>query len=80
MPKTKLQNREKQFDKLAELIGGKVFMNDLTIDDLASLMGVSRNTAARYRKDFGQLSLSTVLNLCKALSIPIEDVRATIRY
>lgn len=79
MPATKLQRKPKHFE-LSVLISGTVKTNETDRASLAKIMGCSEPTVTRRFKDPGSLTLDELTALGRGLHIPIDDLRAAIRY
>ena len=80
MPRTKLQTRQPPHAQLGQLIAGAAFMRRMSIADLAAAIGRSENTARTRLKNPGDLTVSELTRLGLTLGIPIEELRAAIRY
>ena len=79
MPYTKLQRKPRHFE-LSVLISGTVKTNETDRASLAKMMGCSEPTVTRRFKDPGSLTLDELTALGRGLHIPIDDLRAAIRY
>lgn len=79
MPTTRLQRKPKHFE-LSVLITGTVKTNETDRASLARMMGCSEPTVTRRFKDLGSLTLDELIALGRGLHIPIDDLRAAIRY
>ena len=62
------------------LISGTVKTNETDRASLAKIMGCSEPTVTRRFKDPGSLTLDELTALGRGLHIPIDDLRAAIRY
>ena len=82
MPRTHLDKLSKpKLDPVKGLILSAGRDQDKTNDDLAMMAKVSRSTfQAMLNKHSDTWPLRRTLDLCRGLHIPIEDVRAGIRY
>lgn len=76
MPRT-LIGRNIKTENLVRLIWGAKETNKLTEQELADALGVSRNTLRQYKKHPEELKLIHIINACRNLHIPIEDMRQT---
>ncbi len=80
MPRTNLCKREIPHQRVGALIAGAAIQQDMSIGDLGPIIGASANTARARIKAPGELTLSELTRLGKCLGIPIEELRAAIRY
>jgi len=80
MPRTKLQTRQPPHAQLGQLIAGAAFMRRMSTADLAAAIGRSENTARTRLKNPGDLTVSELTRLGRTLGIPIDELRAAIRY
>ncbi len=80
MPRTNLCKREVPHQRVGALIAGAAIQQDMSIGDLGPIIGTSANTARARIKAPGELTLSELTRLGKYLGIPIEELRAAIRY
>lgn len=79
MPATKFQKKPRHFE-LRVLISGTVKTNETPRAALARMMGCSEPTVTRRFKDPGTLTLDELIALGRGLHIPIDELRAAIRY
>ena len=79
MPKTKLQ-REPPHQAMRILLEGWRHTSGKERPELARTMGCSMQTVSRRFKNPGDLTLDELTALGRCLHIPIEDLRAAIRY
>lgn len=79
MPYTKLQRKPKHYE-LSRLLNGTVKTSETARASLARMMGCSEPTVTRRFKDPGTLTLDELTALGRGLHIPIDDLRAAIRY
>lgn len=80
MPRTNLQTRQPPHAQLGQLIAGAAFMRRMSTADLAAAIGRSENTARTRLKNPGDLTVSELTRLGRTLGIPIDELRAAIRY
>ena len=90
MPKTTWFSRPSQrHDAIVALISGKVACRNahankqkekITKCDLAKSAGISLHTLDRREKDPGEFTVAELIGIGRALDIPIEELRACIRY
>lgn len=80
MPRTNLCKREIPHAALAQLIGGTVYTRKTRTDDVAAMLGCSPNTALKRLRDPGTLTVDELTRLARRLEIPIDALRAAIRY
>ena len=77
MPKTK------QYDPLAYLktiLWGKVKEDNATLQEGAERLGMSASTLCRRCKNPGTMTVDELLNFGRKFHVPIEDLRAALRY
>ncbi len=79
MPRTKLDKKPKHYD-LQVLLRGTVDTNERTRPELAKMMQCSNPTVTKKLKDPGLLTLNELTALGRGLHIPIDELRAAIRY
>lgn len=79
MPKTKLQ-RDPPHRAMRILLEGWRQTSGKERPELARMMGCSMQTVSRRFKNPGDLTLDELTALGRGLHIPIEDLRAAIRY
>lgn len=79
MPRTKMDKKPKHYE-LRVLLAGTVKTSGKERADLAKMMGCSNPTVTRRFKDPGSLTLDELTALGRGLHIPIDDLRAAIRY
>ena len=80
MPKTNLCKREVPHAQLARLIIGFLGLRHNPAADVAAILNCSENTARSRLKNPGEMTVSELTSLGRGLHIPIEDLRASIRY
>lgn len=80
MPKTKLHDHVNRYDAFVRLIWGAMAAEGLTVDDMEARTGISRTRLYNRKKKPAELTLEEITTLCRNLSIPIDDVRAALRY
>ncbi len=80
MPRTKLHDHLHKYDGLVRLIWGAMAVEGLSASDMESRTGISRARLYSRKNKPADLTIEEITVLCRNLSIPIEDVRAAIRY
>lgn len=86
MPKTKLTEKYSQpktpaYDPLKALVLERVKAMNYKHEDLAQIIGKTPNTVyTRLKGSMRDWRYGELLDLCKASGVPIEDLRAAIRY
>ena len=86
MPKTKLTGKYSQpktppYDPLKALVLERVKAMHYRNEDLAKIIGKTPNTVYfRLKGSMRDWRYGELLDLCKASGVPIEDLRAAIRY
>lgn len=86
MPATKLTKKYSQpktppVDPLKGLILERVKAMNYKNEDLAKIIGKTQNTVySRLKGSMRDWRYGELLDLCKASGVPIEDLRAAIRY
>lgn len=86
MPATKLTKKYSQpktppVDPLKGLILERVHAMNYKHEDLAKIIGKTPNTVYnRLKGSIREWRYGELLDLCKASGVPIEDLRAAIRY
>ena len=76
MPRTNLCKRETPHSQL----GGAAAVANVNAEAMAAAIGRSENTARSRIRHPGDLTVSELTRLGKALNIPIDELRAAIRY
>jgi len=80
MPKTNLCKREPPYAWLARLIIGFLGLRHNPAADVAAILKCSETTARARLRNPGDLTVAELISICRGLHIPIEDLRAAIRY
>lgn len=80
MPRTNLCKREVPHARLGQLIAGAAFMRHMNTEQLAAAIGKSENTVRARLRAPGELTVSELTRLGRKLEIPIDELRAAIRY
>lgn len=80
MPRTNLCRREVPHAQLGRLLAGYAATQRASTAKIASYLGRSENTARARIRNPGDLTVSELTRLGKDLRIPIEELRAAIRY
>ena len=78
MPRTRLDNKKN--DALGVLVNGYVYKAGGSLADGAEKTGLSRATLCRRLAEPGDFTIDELLNFCRKYHVPIEDLRAAIRY
>lgn len=78
MPYTRLD--KKKNEELAVLINGYIYKFDGNLKIATEKTGISRNTLSRRLSKPGDFTIDELLNIGRKYHIPIEDLRAAIRY
>lgn len=76
----KLKTRPQPHEKLGLLLGGTCFQRDLGAADVGRILGCCETTARSRLRHPGDLTVDELTRLAKRLEIPIDDLRAAIRY
>ena len=79
MPRVNL-GRNTANEKLIALIWGAAAVHGLTTEQLGDRAHISRTTVARRKAKPEDLTVGELRSLGRALGIPIEELRAAIRY
>ena len=79
MPRTKMDKKPRHYE-LQVLLRGTVTTNERSRPELAKMMNCSNPTVTRKFKDPGSMTLDELTALGRGLHIPIDDLRAAIRY
>lgn len=79
MPRTKLDRKPRHYE-LQVLLRGTVDTNERSRPELAKMMGCSNSTVTNKFKNPGSMTLDQLTALGRGLHIPIDELRAAIRY
>lgn len=79
MPRTKMDKKPKHYE-LRVLLSGTVTTTERTRPELEKMIGRSGPTVTKKLKDPGLLTLDELTALGRGLHIPIDELRAAIRY
>lgn len=79
MPRTNL-GRDLAGEKIVALIWGAAAVNGLTNEQLGEKAKISRDTLRRRKVKPEDLTLGELRRLGRALNIPVDELRAAIRY
>lgn len=79
MPRTKLTSPPR-YAPLRMLLRGYAHEEGRSSEELGHIMNASRQTVHRRMAEPGSMTLDELLALGRGLHIPIEDLRAVIRY
>ena len=66
--------------ELVKVIWGELVARELTVDDLADRTGISRDRLYRRKARPEEFTVDELVTICRNLSIPIEELRAAIKY
>lgn len=80
MPRTNLCRREKPHAQLGRLLAGAAWDRKIGMEAIGATIGRNRNTASARMHDPGSLTVDELVRLGRKLQIPIEELRAAIRY
>ena len=80
MPKTNLCKRQVPHEEVSRLIIGFLGLRHNPAADVAAILNCSENTARARLRYPGDMTLAEVTAVCRGLHIPIEELRAAIRY
>lgn len=80
MPRTNMCKREVPHAQLGRLLAGAAVTNNVKTEGIAAALGCSENTARSRLRHPGDLTVSELTRLAKDLRIPIDELRAAIRY
>ena len=80
MPRTNLCRRQKPHEQLGRLLAGAAWDRKIGMEELGAAIGRNRNTASARIRDPGSLTVSELVKLGRKLEIPIDELRAAIRY
>lgn len=78
MPRTRFD--KKKHEALAVLITGHVYKDGGSLKEGARLIGCDPSTLCRRLANPGKFSIDELLALARGYHIPIEDLRAAIRF
>ena len=80
MPRTNLCKREVPHAQIGRLIVGFLGLRPNPAADVAAILDCSENTARARLRYPGDLTVSELISICRGLHIPIDELRAAIRY
>lgn len=80
MPRTRLDKSNEKHADLKTLLWGKVKKDNAPLQDGADRLGMSASTLSRRCKDPGTMTVDELLNFGRKFHVPIEDLRAALRY
>lgn len=78
MPRTILDKKENE--ALAVLVNGYIYKEGGTLAKGAEKTGLSRATLCRRLAKPGEFTVDELLKLCRMYHVPIEELRAALRY
>lgn len=78
MPRTKLD--KKKNEALSVLVNGYIYMNNGTAKEAAERLQRDYRTLCRRLENPGNFTIDELLDLGRKLHIPIDELRAAIRY
>lgn len=73
----KLRKRTSRYDQLQALLYGQLRLHGTKPEDL---LGCCRQTAANRLQNIGGMTINDLLALGRGLDIPIDTLRAAIKY
>ena len=76
----KLRQREVPHAQLGLLLAGAAVVQDVGAEEIGVMIGCCGKTARSRLRNPGELTVSELTRLGKRLGIPIEELRAAIRY
>ena len=80
MPRTNLCKREVPYAWLGRLIIGFLGLRHNPTADVAAILRCSENTARARLRNPGDLTVAELMSICRGIGIPIDELRAAIRY
>jgi len=80
MPKTNLCKREVPHAQLGRLLAGAAVVQKVGAEEMGAMIGCCGKTARSRVRNPGDLTVSELTRLAKRLNIPIDELRAAIRY
>lgn len=80
MPRTTISMRQPPHAQLGQLLSGAAFMRKATMDDMGRAIGKSGRTMQERMRSPGDLTVDELVRLGRKLAIPIDELRAAIRY
>jgi hypothetical protein len=80
MPTSNLDKHNDKYGKLGRLINGAVSWDEKTYTEVGAVLGLKWRAAKRYLKNPEKMTVEQLLKLSRRLNIPIDDLRATMRY
>jgi len=80
MPKTNLCRREVPHAQLGRLLAGAATVQGADAERIGRAIGKCGKTARERIRHPGDLTVSELTRLAKDLEIPIDELRAAIRY
>ena len=78
MPRTRLD--KKKHDALGVLVNGYVYKDGGSLTDGAEKTGLSRATLCRRLAKPGDFTIDELLSFGRKYGVPIDELRAAIRY
>ncbi|MBR2581762.1 MAG: hypothetical protein IKD61_00055 [Oscillospiraceae bacterium] len=76
----KLRQREVPHAQLGRLLAGAAVVQDVGAEEIGVMIGCCGKTARSRLRNPGDLTVSELTRLGKRLGIPIDELRAAIRY
>ena len=80
MPRTRMDASNEKHAGLKTLLWGNIKRDNAVLQDGAAKLGMSPSTLSRRCKDPGTMTVDELLNFGRKFHVPIEDLRATLRY
>lgn len=78
MPRTRLDNE--RHGALKTMLWGNIKRDNAILQDGAAKLGMSASTLSRRCKDPGTMTVDELLNFGRKYHIPIDELRAALRY
>ena len=79
MPKVNL-GRNEAGEALTNLLWGRKAVTGMPAEEMAAIAGVSPRTMQERKKDPTDLTVKQLLRLGRQMGVPIEDLRAALKY
>ena len=78
MPRTRFDKKKNQ--ELGILLSGYIHFDGGSVSKASEKTGMSRQTLSSRLSKPGDFTIDELLYLCRQYHVPIEDLRAAIRY
>lgn len=79
MPRVNL-GRKPENEALVKLLWGAAALDSVGWDKMAEMAGMSRRTLQARKKDPSKFTVEQLRKLGRGLHIPVEELRAALRY